>query len=87
MSKPASNSNNDQKDAIKLPIYLSKQDGTRSQLMIKEEPILAVSDEDDDSFMDWETRNEQIPIGKHIIAGKYRHLFDKHINNLSNFVI
>ena len=26
--------------------------------------------EDDDSFMDWETRNEQIPIGKHIIAGK-----------------
>ena len=26
--------------------------------------------EDDDSFLDWETRNEKIPIGKHIIAGK-----------------
>jgi len=27
--------------------------------------------DDDDSFMDWETRNEQIPIGKHMIAGKF----------------
>jgi hypothetical protein len=27
--------------------------------------------ESDDSFMDWETRHEKIPIGKHIIAGKY----------------
>jgi len=27
--------------------------------------------EHDDSFMDWETRHEKIPIGKHIIAGKY----------------
>ena len=26
---------------------------------------------DDDSFMDWETRNESIPMGKHIIAGKF----------------
>lgn len=25
--------------------------------------------EDDDSFLDWETRNAKIPIGKHIIAG------------------
>ena len=31
----------------------------------KEEQI-----EDDDEWMDWETRKEQIPIGKHIIAGK-----------------
>ncbi len=29
--------------------------------------------EDDDDFMDWETRKEQIPIGKHIIAGKSKH--------------
>jgi len=27
--------------------------------------------EGDDSWMDWETRHEKIPIGKHIIAGKY----------------
>ena len=26
--------------------------------------------EDDDSFMDWETRKETIPFGKHVIAGK-----------------
>ena len=27
--------------------------------------------EDDDEFMDWETRSSDIPIGKHIIAGKH----------------
>ena len=30
--------------------------------------------EDDDSFLDWETRASDIPMGKHIIAGK-------HLNN------
>ena len=29
-----------------------------------------VEPEDDDSFMDWETRNESIPMTKHIIAGR-----------------
>ena len=28
--------------------------------------------EDDDEWMDWETRSESIPMGKHIIAGKYK---------------
>ena len=37
----------------------------------------AIDNEDDDSFMDWETRNEHIPIGKHIIAGKL--LFNSHL--------
>jgi hypothetical protein len=31
--------------------------------------------EDDDSFMDWETRDDEIPIGKHIIAGKFVLIF------------
>lgn len=26
--------------------------------------------EDDDSFMDWETRNEKIPMLAHMVAGK-----------------
>jgi len=26
---------------------------------------------DDDSFLDWETRHESIPLHKHIVAGKY----------------
>jgi hypothetical protein len=25
---------------------------------------------DDDSFLDWETRNESFPFHKHIVAGK-----------------
>ena len=29
-----------------------------------------IEPEDDDSFMDWETRNESIPMTKHIIAGR-----------------
>lgn len=28
---------------------------------------------DDDSFLDWETRNEAFPFSKHIIAGIYYH--------------
>ena len=33
----------------------------------KEEAIESVGD---DSFMDWETRSESIPMASHIIAGK-----------------
>ena len=29
-----------------------------------------VAEEDDDSFMDWETRKESIPMLQHIVAGK-----------------
>ena len=28
--------------------------------------------DDDDSFLDWETRHETFPFHKHIVAGKYR---------------
>lgn len=39
--------------------------------------------EDDDSFMDWETRKESICLWKHIIAGKStRDLIDGLINIL-----
>jgi hypothetical protein len=27
--------------------------------------------DDDDSFLDWETRHETFPFHKHIVAGKY----------------
>jgi len=34
------------------------------------EPFQEEKIDDDDEWMDWETRKEHIPIGKHIIAGK-----------------
>ena len=32
---------------------------------------------DDDSFLDWETRHETFPFHKHIVAGKYRKTEEK----------
>ena len=41
---------------------------TRDKKKLQEEE--AIESGDDDSFMDWETRSESIPIASHIIAGK-----------------
>ena len=39
--------------------------------------------DDDDSFLDWETRQESFPFHKHIVAGKYSKTEEKdpHPNN------
>lgn len=31
---------------------------------------------DDDSFLDWETRNESFPLHKHILAGNYYKIYE-----------
>jgi hypothetical protein len=39
---------------------------------------------DDDSFLEWETRQESFPLHKHIVAGKLQFKNEVHFNN--NFV-
>jgi len=50
-----------------------RRDESRKQRMMANNTVNNLQlplQEDDDEWMDWETRNEKIPMWKHMIAGK-----------------